>query len=209
MNKHTLADWLDWISKQHPVAMDLGLDRIKRVATVLDLQSVSIPVFTVGGTNGKGSCVALLQSILMAAGYRVGVYTSPHLFRFNERISINGKPITDEALIEAFTEIDRAAEETCSLTYFEYTTLAALRCFKKAKLDVLVLEVGLGGRLDAVNLIDPDVAIIASIALDHMHWLGDTRESIAIEKAGIMRPQKPVICGDPDVHHKSPVFEAA
>ncbi|MCD6055676.1 MAG: folC [Gammaproteobacteria bacterium] len=201
MNNFSLSDWLDWIGKQHPLAMDLGLDRITTVAAALDLLSFSIPVITVGGTNGKGSSVALLQSILMAAGYRVGAYTSPHLFYFNERICINTKPITDEALIKAFVRVQQASEKTCTLTYFEYTTLAALLYFKEALLDVLILEVGLGGRLDAVNIIDSDVAIVATIALDHIDWLGDTRERIAFEKAGIMREGKPVICGDFDPPH--------
>ncbi len=195
----TLDEWLTWINKQHPVAMDLGLDRIKKVANHLGITSFSIPVITVTGTNGKGSCVALLQAILSEAGYQVGAYTSPHLLRFNERICINGHAIDDKQLINLFSCVDKASQQTCSLTYFEYTTLVALLHFQQSNLDVILLEVGLGGRLDAVNIIDADVSVITSIALDHMQWLGNNREAIAKEKSGIMRPHKPIICGDEDM----------
>lgn len=194
-----LEQWLIWIDQQHPITMDLQLDRIKRVATQVGLQSFSVPVITVAGTNGKGSCVAMLQSILTAAGYRTGTYMSPHLLSFNERIRIDLKCITDQALIDLFTRIAEASQKTCSLTYFEYATLAALLYFQQADLDVIVLEVGLGGRLDAVNIVDPSLSIITSIALDHMQWLGHDRNTIAREKAGIMRADTPVVCGEPDV----------
>ena len=193
----TLTDWLDWMGSQHPVEMDLTLDRIRSVAGKLGLITWDIPVVTVAGTNGKGSCVALLQSILTAAGYRVGSYTSPHLFCFNERICLDGIPLGDVALIAACDVIAKTSESLgCTLSFFEYATLMALYCFKQMALDVLVLEVGLGGRLDAVNIVDPDVAIITSIALDHMAYLGENREAIAFEKAGIMRANKPVIFGE-------------
>ena len=197
MPKLTLDDWLDWIAKQHPSTMDLTLDRIKSVAQHLQLTTWQIPVITVAGTNGKGSCVALLQSILTAAGYRVGAYTSPHLFQFNERISVNAVPVTDCDLIIACQHISKACQLLgTTLTFFEYATLMALYCFKQVDLDVLVLEVGLGGRLDAVNIIDASVAIISTISLDHVEYLGDNTEAIAFEKAGIMRSHQSVICGD-------------
>ena len=187
--------WLSYLETCHPKSIDLGLDRINIVAKRLDVLHFDCPVITIGGTNGKGSCVALTQAILVSAGYRVGSYTSPHLLDFNERIQIANKFVSDAALCAAFEEIEKA-RHGLSLTYFEFATLAALFLFKQAKLDAILLEVGLGGRLDAVNCIDADISVISTIDLDHMEWLGHTRELIAKEKAGIMRPNKPCVFGD-------------
>lgn len=196
-NPRSLTDWLVWLEQQHPRAIDLGLERVGQVADRLGLRHPGCPVITVGGTNGKGSTVATLVSICRAASLRTGSYTSPHLLRFNERICLDGEPVADAPLVAAFERIEAARGEV-SLTYFEFTTLAAFLLFREAGLDVLVLEVGLGGRLDAVNLVDADVAVVTSIGLDHTEYLGDTRELIAIEKAGIFRPGRPAICGDLD-----------
>jgi len=190
-----LADWLAYLETLHPKAIDLGLDRIRAVATRLDLALDCVKI-TVAGTNGKGSTCAMLESILLDAGYRVGQYTSPHLLRFNERIRVNGQEASDADIVARLERIERARGET-SLTYFEMTTLAALLLFQESALDVVVLEVGLGGRLDAVNLIDSDCAILTSVDLDHMAYLGNTREAIGWEKAHVFRPGKPAICADP------------
>ncbi len=180
-----LADWLHYLESLHAKTIDLGLERVKAVAERLALHLDAV-TFTVGGTNGKGSTCAMLEAILLAAGYRVGLYTSPHLIDFNERARVNGEIASDAALIEQFVAVEAARGDT-SLTYFEFTTLAILRLFSQAKLDAVVLEVGLGGRLDAVNIIDADVAIVTSVDLDHMDYLGDTREKIGFEKAHIYR----------------------
>ncbi|MDF2445638.1 MAG: FolC bifunctional protein [Moraxellaceae bacterium] len=193
----TLEDWLSWLEGQHPTAIELGLDRVGAVADRLGVRRLGCPVITVGGTNGKGSTVATLVSIYRAAGVAVGSYTSPHILRFNERICLDGAPVADARLVDAFVRV-RAAQGDISLTYFEFTTLAAFVIFKDARLDVAVLEVGLGGRLDAVNIIDADVAVVTSIGIDHVEYLGDTREKIAVEKAGIFRAGRPAICGDED-----------
>lgn len=187
-----------WQEGLHPTTIELGLERAGRVLRRLHPEPPAFTVITVGGTNGKGSSVAMAEAILRAAGYRVGAYTSPHLVRYNERIRIEGEPVTDEALCGAFERVDGARDET-SLTYFEFGTLAAVDIFYRENLDVALLEVGLGGRLDAVNLVEPDVALITSIALDHQAWLGEDRESIAREKAGILRPGRPAVCADPDI----------
>lgn len=192
---HTLGEWLTWLEQQHPKAIDMGLERAGLVADRLGLRQLGCPVITVGGTNGKGSTVATLVSIYTTAGLRVGSYTSPHILKFNERIALGGQAVSDAVLIAAFEKI-RAAQGEVSLTYFEFTTLAALLIFRDAALDVVVLEVGLGGRLDAVNLVDADVAVVTSIGIDHVEYLGPTRERIAVEKAGIFRAGKPAICGD-------------
>lgn len=195
-----LAKWLTRIEQLHPHTIALGLERIEPVAIALGLSDLlhTSPkrptVITVTGTNGKGSCVACLSSIYHHAGYRVGSYTSPHLWQFTERIRINNSEIDPNTLCEAFAAVD-AARGDISLTYFEFTTLAALYTFQNAGLDILVLEVGMGGRLDAVNIVDADVAVITSVDLDHQAWLGETREQIAKEKAGIMRNGHPVVCG--------------
>lgn len=190
-----LADWLTKIETLHPKTIQLGVERVAKIAHKLDLHRFECPVITVGGTNGKGSCVKFLESILLSSDYRVGAYTSPHLLSFNERIRINNQLITDEILCEGFEVIDRARAEI-SLTFFEFTTLAALWAFKQAKLDVLILEVGMGGRLDAVNIMDSDIAIVTSVDIDHIEWLGSTREEIGYEKAGIFRPDSIAVCGD-------------
>ena len=194
-----LDDWLRHLEQAHPVGIDMGLDRINRVKDALALHFDGL-VFTVGGTNGKGSTCALLESILLAASYKVGCHTSPHFLKFNERARVNGEIVSDELLLEHFNIVEAARAslpDAPSLTYFEFTTLAIMHLFAKAGLDAVILEVGLGGRLDAVNMIDADCAIVTSIDLDHMEYLGDTREKIAFEKAGIFRSDKPAICGDP------------
>jgi dihydrofolate synthase / folylpolyglutamate synthase len=192
----TLADWLRWQEGLNPRGIALGLERMRAVAARLSLQAFRCPVITVGGTNGKGSCVAYLEAMLAAQGYRVCAYTSPHLLRYNERVRIAGREATDAELCAAFERIEAARGEV-PLTYFEFGTLAALLIFQDASPDAVILEVGLGGRLDAVNLVDADVALISSIGLDHTDWLGPDRDSIGREKAGIFRPGRPAVCGDP------------
>lgn len=192
-----LASWLSYISQLHPKEMDLGLDRVSVVATRLKCNQFVCPVVTITGTNGKGSCVKFLEEIYSAGGYRVGAFTSPHLMTFNERVRINNQLISDKKLVDAFAEVEEARQEI-TLSFFEFTFLAALQIFRSAKLDLLLLEVGLGGRLDAVNIIDTDVAIVTTIDLDHTEWLGPDRSAIAREKAGIFRFSKPVVCGDPE-----------
>lgn len=191
---NTLSEWLSWLEISHPKSIDLGLERITKVARLMQLDKPAPTVITVAGTNGKGSCVNLLADIYKTAGYRVGSYTSPHLHRFNERIRIQQQPVTDDMLCASFEMIERA-RDNISLTYFEFTTLAALTIFSQTPLDVVILEVGLGGRLDAVNIVDSDVTIISSIDKDHCEYLGDTLDSIGYEKAGIMRMHKPVVIG--------------
>jgi len=191
----TLAAWLQYLETLHPSAIDMGLTRVREVADRLSLQSTAIKII-VGGTNGKGSTCAMLESILLAAGYRVGLYTSPHLVSFNERARINGDIVSDAELIHQFEAVE-AARNGVSLTYFEFTTLAVLKMFADSTLDVMVLEVGLGGRLDAVNIVDADCSIVTSVDIDHVDWLGDTREKIGFEKAHIFRPECPAIVSDP------------
>ncbi len=192
-----LQAWLQRLETLHPSEIELGLDRVRSVAERLKLLKPACPVITVAGTNGKGSTVAAIEAVGATLGLRVASYTSPHLIRYNERIRLAGEPATDEAIVRAFERID-AARGDISLTYFEFGTLAALEVFRDADADVLVLEVGLGGRLDAVNIIDPDVAVITSIAIDHEAWLGSDREVIAVEKAGILRRAIPAIIADID-----------
>lgn len=196
MRFQTLSDWLHWQEQLHPKSIDLDLARVRDVWQRMQHPAFGCPVITVGGTNGKGSCVAMLEAIYRAAGYRVGSYTSPHLWRYNERIRIDTEPLSDTDICEAFERVDQARAQT-SLTYFEFGTLAALDCFARQSLDVILLEVGLGGRLDAVNIIDADVAIISSIDLDHTQWLGTDRGAIAREKAGILRGNQVGIVADP------------
>ena len=192
---NSLPDWLAWQETLHPKKIELGLERVAAVARRLQLLEPDFGVITVAGTNGKGSSVALLESVLLAAGYRTGAYTSPHLQRYNERIRIQGKEVDDISLCAAFADIDEAlGGET--LSYFEFGTLAALILFSHASLDVAVLEVGMGGRLDAVNILANDVSLITSIGIDHSAWLGTDRESIGREKAGILRTGRPAICSD-------------
>ncbi len=192
----SLDDWLSYLESAHPKAIDLGLTRIRAVAQRLGLDSLDFVKITVGGTNGKGSTCAMLEAILLSAGYKVGLYTSPHLVHFNERIRVNGANATDDQIIALFQRIDQARDEI-SLSYFEYATLAALLQFVDNGVDVAVLEVGLGGRLDAVNIVDSDCAIVTSVDIDHTEWLGDTREKIGWEKAHIYRKGCPAICADP------------
>lgn len=192
-----LADWLAWQEQSHPRPIDLGLERVAGVYRQLAAAD-RIPTITVAGTNGKGSCVAYLEAIYLAQGYKVGAYTSPHILQYNERIRINGQPAFDEAICRSFARIDQARGDT-SLSYFEFGTLAALDIFDRERVDVRILEVGLGGRLDAVNIVDPDVAIVTTIAIDHVDWLGNTEEAIGREKAGIFRPNTPAIIGDSQV----------
>ena len=196
-NALSLAGWLDHIGQQHPNAIELGLERVREVADRLGLHKPAKHVITVGGTNGKGSTVAFIESIARAAGLKVGSYTSPHLLRYNERVRIDGEEVSDTSLVAAFEAVEAARGET-TLTYFEFGTLAALWLFQQSALDLVVLEVGLGGRLDAVNVVDPDVAVITTVDIDHTDWLGEDREAIGQEKAGIARPWKPLVLGEID-----------
>lgn len=195
MRFSTLNDWLAWQETLHPSEIDLGLERLVTVLERMGRRQPDFPVITVAGTNGKGSSVRMLESILGAAGYRVAAYTSPHLLRYTERIRIGGREIDETALCHAFDRVDRARGDI-SLTYFEFGTLAAFDRFCDASPDVAVLEVGMGGRLDAVNAWDPDVALVTALDVDHAAWLGDSREAIGREKAGIFRAGRPAICSD-------------
>ncbi|PZO14818.1 MAG: bifunctional tetrahydrofolate synthase/dihydrofolate synthase [Burkholderiales bacterium] len=197
----TLPEWLAHAERLHPVTIDMGLERVQRVAQRMGL-ALACPVITVAGTNGKGSTCAMLEAIYTQSGYRTGVYTSPHLVHFEERCRIAGEPVATDDLLPAFAEVEEArkgqgGDEEISLSYFEFTTLAILRTLSRAGLDVAILEVGLGGRLDAVNIIDADCSVITCIALDHMALLGNSREAIGFEKAGIMRTGRPVVVSDP------------
>ena len=194
MPARSLAEWLEYIERIHPKSIQLGLERVAKVRDALGLSSAAALII-VAGTNGKGSTCAMLEAILLAAGYRIGLYTSPHLIRYNERVRLGGTPVDDTQLCAAFEAVEHARGDT-SLTYFEFGTLAAWRIFASLPLDAVILEVGLGGRLDAVNAFDCDCAILTSVALDHMDYLGDTRESIGAEKAGIFRRGKPAIVAD-------------
>jgi dihydrofolate synthase/folylpolyglutamate synthase len=193
----TLSEWLRWQDSLHHRTIDLGLDRLRPVADRLGLAAPAPLVISVAGTNGKGSSVAILEAVLEAAGYRVGSYTSPHLLRYNERIRVDGSAVGDETLCDAFARIDSARADT-TLTSFEFGTLAALYLFERQALDAVILEVGLGGRLDAVNLVDADVALITAIGIDHSEWLGSDRNSIGREKAGIFRTGRAAVVADPD-----------
>ena len=191
-----LPDWLAYIERQHPQSIALGLDRVREVFSALEIK-ISCPVVTVGGTNGKGSTCAILESVLGFAGYRAGLYSSPHLLRYNERVRIAGREAEDAVLAEAFAAVE-SARGSIPLTYFEFGTLAAFFLFSRESLDVAILEVGLGGRLDAVNVVDADCAVLTSIGIDHVEFLGDSREEIGREKAGIFRPGRPAVIADPD-----------
>ena len=191
----SLPDWLRQLELRHPKIIDMGLERVAAVASRMQIH-FDCPVILVGGTNGKGSTCAMLESILLQAGYRVGQSTSPHLIDFNERARIDGQSASDAALVEMFCAVEQARGDV-SLSYFEFTTLAILKLFMQQQLDVVILEVGLGGRLDAMNIIDADVAIVTSIDIDHAEYLGSTREAIGFEKAGIFRAGRAAICSDP------------
>ena len=194
----TLNQWVDWLLHLHAQEIDLGLERISKVATSMDLKHPAPQIISVAGTNGKGSSVAMLAAIYQAAGYQVGTYTSPHITHFNERIRLNNIPVADELIVNAFADIEEQRAIT-KLTYFEFSTLAALKIFADIKPDLVILEVGLGGRLDAVNVVDADASLITAIDIDHIEWLGSDRSVIATEKAGIMRSGKTSVCSDPSV----------
>jgi len=198
----SLEQWLDYQMQVHPKSIAMGLERVGAVAARLGIAKPAKQVITVAGTNGKGSTVAFIEAIARAAGLKVGAYTSPHLLRYNERVRIDGADAADEALIAAFERIEQArgADSTDSipLTYFEFGTLAALLLFQQAELDLAILEVGLGGRLDATNIVDPDIAVVTTVDLDHQDYLGNDRESIGAEKAGILRAGKPAVFGEKD-----------
>ena len=204
MPDRSLAEWLTLLEARHPAEIDLGLERVAAVWSAIRHQrreqgsAISLPIaITVAGTNGKGSCLASMQAVALAHGHRVGLFTSPHFLFYNERIAVQGQPVDDNTIVRAFEEIE-AARGDISLTYFEFGALAALVVFVDADLDLMLLEVGLGGRLDAINIIDADVAVVTSIALDHQAWLGDTRELIAVEKLGIARPSRPLVIAEAD-----------
>ncbi len=195
--RRTLEQWLAYIEQLHPTSIDMGLERVRDVATRMQLDKPARHVITVAGTNGKGSTVAFIEAIARAAHWRTGAYTSPHLLRYNERVRIDGREASDADLVAGFAAVESARAGT-SLTYFEYGTLCALWLFQQAGLDLAILEVGLGGRLDATNIVDADVAVVTTVDLDHQAYLGDDREQIGMEKAGIARPWKPLVLGDDD-----------
>ena len=195
MNGRSLAGWLEYIEQQHAQTIALGLERVGEVFSRLQI-GLSCPILTVGGTNGKGSACAMLEAVLRSAGYRAGLYTSPHLLRYNERVRIGGREADDAALCEAFAAVE-SARGNVPLTYFEFGTLAAFLLFSKENLQAAILEVGLGGRLDAVNLLEADCAVLTSVGIDHVEFLGDSREAIGREKAGIFRSGRPAVVADP------------
>lgn len=194
----SMVAWLDWLENVEGDEIKLGLGKCLDVGTKLGLVNLSPQVITVAGTNGKGSCCHYLEAIILELGYKVGTYTSPHITHFNERIRVNGHNVSSTEICNAFYTLSKISG-SAALTYFEFITIASLNIFNAYNLDFVILEVGLGGRLDAVNIVESDVALITSIGLDHVEWLGETREEIALEKAGIMRPGKPVVCSDKEV----------
>ena len=198
MTQRSLSDWLAWQATLNPRDIDLGLERVRRVVDRLSLDRPATGVFSVGGTNGKGSTVSFIEGLCAANGLSTAAYTSPHLVRYNERLRVDGQEVSDAWLIEHFAAVDDARGET-PLTYFEFGTLAALHGFSRARVDIWILEIGLGGRLDAVNVIDPDISVVTTIALEHQDWLGDTIDKIAAEKAGILRRDRPAFYGDEPV----------
>ena len=195
MRFERLCEWLQWQSALHPSAVDLGLERSRVVARRLGLTNLSAKLVSVAGTNGKGSCVVTMEAIGRAAGYKTGAYLSPHLHRYNERVRVQGQDVSDDELVSAFALVDEARQDV-SLTFFEFGTLAAVVVLLRAEVDLMLLEVGLGGRLDAVNVFDADVSVLTSIGIDHTEWLGETRDAIGREKAGIARSDKPCVIGD-------------
>jgi dihydrofolate synthase/folylpolyglutamate synthase len=192
----TLEEWLRYIEQQHPKTIALGLERVAEVYARMQIR-IDCPVITVGGTNGKGSTCAMLEAILRCGGYRTGLYTSPHLLRYNERVRVAGQEVSGDALAESFGAVE-AMRANVPLTYFEFGTLAALHAFSREKIDAAILEVGLGGRLDAVNILDADCAVLTSVGIDHVDYLGATREEIGREKAGIFRAGRPAVIAEPD-----------
>lgn len=195
----SLPDWLTYLEQLHPSSIEMGLERIEKVRSDLNLFA-TFPVITVGGTNGKGSVCAMLESILAESGYIVGCYTSPHLVHYNERIRINKVPLNDQLIVKAFAQVNQSRERcSVSLTFFEFGTLAAMFLFESRPVDVAILEVGLGGRYDAVNIFDPDCSVLTNVAMDHMDYLGNTREAIGYEKAGIFRTNRSAVCSDTDI----------
>jgi len=197
MRFSTLNEWLRWQETLHPQAIELGLGRVSAVAKRLGLSAAGHAIVTVAGTNGKGSSVAMIEAMLRSAGYRVGAYTSPHLSRYNERVRVDGAEASDQAFCEAFAAVEAVRGDT-TLSYFEFGTLAAMDIFRRAQVEIAVLEVGLGGRLDAVNLWDADVVLVTGVDIDHVEWLGSDREAIGREKAGVFRPGHPAICAERD-----------
>jgi len=195
MRFQCVADWLHWQQQLHPSAIDLGTERVQRVGRAMGVLTPDEPVISVAGTNGKGSTVAFLEGLATETGYRPGSFTSPHILAYNERIRIDGQPVDDATLLAAFDAVDRARGAT-TLSFFEFGALAALWCFRERDASPWLLEVGLGGRLDAVNALDAEVAVVTSIAMDHADWLGSDLDTIATEKAGIMRAQRPAVCGE-------------
>ena len=195
--KNTLDNWLERLEQMQPERIELGLSRISRVAVLAGLDQPGFRIVTVGGTNGKGSTVAYIAGLLASQNLVTGVYTSPHFVQFNERVVVNDEPVSADELCDAFALVDRVRGDI-ELTYFEFTTLAAIHCFSRRNVDVAVMEVGLGGRLDAVNAWDSEVACITSVGIDHIDWLGDNREQIGFEKAGIARSGCALICGESD-----------
>ena len=194
---NTLSQWLEWIETNHPVDLiELGLDRLREVYERMNLDLSSSRIVIVGGTNGKGSTIAMLDQVLRDQGKTVGCFTSPHFLRYNERIKLAGQPVNDDLIVRAFAAIEQARGDV-RLTYFEYNTLAALHVFALEQPEVMLLEVGLGGRLDAINIIDADISVVTTVSVDHVDWLGDDREQIGYEKAGIYRADRPAVCGDP------------
>jgi len=198
--KRTVNEWLEYLESLHPSEIELGLERIKGVGERLNCLKPAPLVILVAGTNGKGTTSALLANLLIAQGMKVGVYSSPHIQRYNERVQINGEQISDDNLVRSFEQVEAVRAET-GLTYFEFGTLEALAFFQQSALDACVLEIGLGGRLDAVNIVDADISLVTSIGLDHQDWLGDTVEQIAFEKCGVARSGKYLICGQPNPPH--------
>ncbi len=197
MRFHSLDDWLGWQTSLHPQVIELGLDRVSKVADRLGLLQPKHVVVSIAGTNGKGSSLAMLEAMLLEAGHKVGAYTSPHIHRYNERIRVAGADAMDEWIIEAFDHIDQARGDI-SLSYFEFGTLAGLWIFEQQRVDMALMEVGLGGRLDAVNILDADLALITAISIDHTEWLGEGRDQISLEKAGIARRNHPLVVSDPN-----------
>lgn len=197
MNKNNLNEWLTYLEKLHPSEIELGLTRIGKVANDLGVTDFDAKVITVAGTNGKGTTCAFLEEILIQAGYKVGVYSSPHIQRYTERLRINKQEMSEASHCEAFAKIESIRGET-SLSYFEYVTLGCLDILKQQQCDFILLEVGLGGRLDATNVVESDVSVVTTIGIDHIDWLGDDREKIGFEKAGVFRALKPVVCGELD-----------